>query len=175
MTVRVPAAALGIDLGVLAALGSTDFTNTITTGSIIVGALVAIATIAAIVWGARFKVSYQAASAAASELRKSLADAIDRGNRLEAALHDAMTTIGEQKQTIERLSSLPNLERVIQLMSDTADRADVRASERLDRGLIRIEELFDNHERRAVDRHEHLLPVLAGMAANLEKLNRKAA
>jgi hypothetical protein len=169
------AAASGIEAGVLVAFAVTNFTNTITLGSVIVGALVAIATVAAVIWGARFKVSYQAASAAAEELRKSLNDANERGNRLEKALQEALTTIGEQKETIERLAALPNLERVIQLMSDTAERADAHAARRLEHGITRIEQLFDAHEERALDRHDKTVAVLAGMAANLERLNERQA
>lgn len=164
-----------IELG--AYLVALEVTPVITTGSIIVGLITAAAALIAVAYGARYKVGYEAASAAANELRKSLDDAHDVIKRLEARLAEQATMIADQRSALERLEQLPNLERVIKLMTDTADRQEQRAQDRLTGGLesVRrfIEHELEEHELRAVERHEALLAAYAALVARVERSDRR--
>lgn len=167
-------------------LAAAQFSNTITTGSIIVGVLVSLAALIAIAWGSKFRVSYQAAAARAEQQAAHIDELLQREERLETRLaerdakldeRDAMIT--ELRTVIERLEALPNLERVIRLMSDTAERQDRNASERL-RGALEevratMRATIAEHDIAAAARHLESLNVSRGITELLQTLVERQA
>lgn len=153
-------------------MGSADvaaatFTSTITLGSMILGLVVAVAGLAAFFYGVRWKSAWQVASAQAEELRRALDDERQRAERLEDRLADALGQLADAKEAIERLSALPNLERVVKLMSDTAERAERRAQQRLGVALEQLTKQMSDAELRAEERHRKALLVLDLIAERL--------
>jgi hypothetical protein len=148
--------------------------NTITLGAVIIAASGGLAGLAWFAYGVRWQSAWRVASAQTEELRRSLADERTRGDRTEDRLGEATKTISEQRVIIERLEALPNLERVVKLMADTATHQDQAANERLQGALKKLTDEFDTrftrHEEKAEERHDAQLAALAGIAAVLTKL-----
>lgn len=159
-----------------AAAAAIEWTSTINLGAVLLGLLIAGGTLGSILYGVRFRVGYEASSAAAEELRKGLADSLARGERLEQALATASSLNAEQAAVIQRLENLPNLERIVHLMAEETQRADERATQRLQAGVAALEKGFDErlkwHDERAQERHDLQLSTLAGLAASVERLSR---
>lgn len=156
---------------------AVQFTSTITLGALIIAAAGGAATLAWFGYGVRWKSAWEVASTQATELRKALNDEVERSQRLEDRLHEALDVIGEQKRTIERLEALPNLERLVTLMSDTAERQDRHARERLTEALQDVRTSVGAeiavHEALGQDRHEALIAALAGIAATMTKIAQR--
>lgn len=151
----------GATTGSVALVGAVEWSSTVNIGAIALGLLVALSTVVAVSYGARYKVVAEAASAAARELRSALDDALARGERQDRALCEQSQRLEEQAHVIERLEHLPNLERVVNLMAEEAKRADDRATK-----------LLHEVEERAQKRHEAQIAALAGIAETLEQIHR---
>lgn len=167
-------------------LAATRWQNTVTTGSVIVGTLVAIGSLIAVVWGVRYRVSFEAASGRAGQLSDWLSEALAREERLEARLvesqaklEEALEVIAEQRGTLERLSKLENLEVVLGMMNRNAELADEKAKERLTMGLDSVRRYFDTeldeHETHAQERHDAQLEVLTSIKDTLVTLVERQA
>ena len=153
-----------------------DWSSTIGLGSVVVGIVVALAGLAVLGYGARWKAAATASEAGMKAERDTREAFKARADRLEIELRETRARneelahlIGEQKKTIARLEALPNLERVVNLMAEQQERADVRATERLQRGLTAVEDMVDarvtDHEKFARERHEQLLAALSDRPA----------
>jgi hypothetical protein len=159
---------------VTAFVGAATFTSTITLGSIILGIVVGAAGLSAFFYGVRWKSAWQVASAQAEELRRALDDERNRAERLEERLDEAvkqlalsLQQLADAKEAIERLSALPNLERVVKLMADTAERAEHRAQQRLAGALDQLAQRAAETERRAEERHRLMINLLEMVAERL--------
>lgn len=152
----------------LVALTRAEYEATISLGAIIVGLLAGVGALAAVVYGARYKVVAETASARAAQLSDWLEEAQAREQRLEqrlaealTALDDARRTLQEQAVTIERLEALPNLERLVKVMHEERVRTDEASDRRLEVGVSRLEEAleasFTGHERAAEARVERII------------------
>lgn len=116
----------GLVVGTATSLIAFRFTQTVSIGVIILSGLAALATIVGIVYGVRWRIAYEV-ERKAREGVEALADASAervRGlaherNELLHKLEDATTAIKEAEKTVARLEALPNLERVLELMTDT--------------------------------------------------------
>lgn len=151
---------------------ATNYQNTITTGSLLITIVVGIFTIAVSVFGIRYREAYRSeraareAEAAASEaLRESLADERARNDRMRELLAETNEALRDSNEVRSRLEQLPNLERVLTLMADEAQRIDAAGQARAELALARITEFVD-------ERHEAQLAALAGITARLERLGR---
>lgn len=154
------------------AFGAVDWSSTITLGSLIVGILVGFAGLVVLGYGARWKAAFESEKVVAESYRDGREAFQARADRLEIELRETRARndelaelIGEQKKTVARLESLPNLERIVQVMADTAERADTRAAERLETALVRVGEMFheviDLHDGRAEERARRLCESVA--------------
>jgi len=131
-----------------------------TTGSLIVGTIVAAAGLAVLAYGARWKSAWQVASTQANELRKALDDERSRGDRLEARLNEAMSVIAEQKEAITRLEQLPNLETLVRFMDESTRRAEQEAQARTRDGVREVVQRIERHEELSAQRHLTLIKTL---------------
>lgn len=140
------------------------FTETINLGTVILGALIAFATVVGIAYGVRYRTAYEAANGRANQLHEWLNEALDREKRLHAM-------VGEQRMTIEELQKLPNLASIVEAMHRQENRHATEARKFLEHGLSHVGGLFHEHEQQALERHEGIVTVLAGIAATLERAN----
>lgn len=148
-----PAAAVG-------ALLAVDFNSTIGLGSIVVGVIVGIATLVGVIYGAQYKASYEAERSLAAVRGEELELERERHEQASRERKELQELAARQAETIVRLEALPNLERVVSMMSDTFTRIDERASQRLEHGLATVAAIAATHEDRAQERHQTLLAAL---------------
>lgn len=155
--------ALVVPVSVIAA-----FSNTITLGSVIVGVLTGSAGLAVFGYGVKWKSAWQVASSQAEELRKALSDERERSDRCDATLREAHEREIEYRETIEKLSALPNLTKVIEVMAETSHRQDDHADRRLAAGMELVQTFvrkeFGVHDERAQERHEATVEALHAIA-----------
>jgi hypothetical protein len=162
---------------------SVEYTNTVNLGAILLGVLLSLAGLAVLAYGARWKSAFTVASTQAEELRKALLDERESRRGAEERSRDLLEIITGLKTENERLAQLPNLERVLKLMHETAASQDKIAQQRLERGMEQIEKMFSaemrTHDADAGRRHDALVEVLgsveahmAGVAAGVERLVR---
>jgi hypothetical protein len=126
---------------------AVTFEETISLGTLLVMTLVAVAGAMGVIYGGRYRVAYEAASAAAQELRQALHDANDR-------LGEALRELAEARRVIERYEALPNLERIVTMMSDTAERSEARAEQRAQVAVEQVLKTLDRHDK-ALEQHEN--------------------
>lgn len=158
-------------------LGAIVIDGVIGLGSILLGCLIALATLVGIIRGTKWKTAYEVESAAADGLRESLKDSLERGERLERALERAREDakraadaaaaaakegadrLAEAVATIARLESLPNLARVIETIDSHEQRAEAR---------------YESTELRSQERHDksvHVLDVLLERVTDIATTN----
>lgn len=125
--------------------------HTVTLGSVIVGVIVGAATLFGVLYGAKYKVSYEAAAARGDELEKWLKDERARHEEAATERRELQELVVEQKQTIERLSKLEDIARVIDLMNQTFERV-----------VKHVGDLAQEHEKSAQGRHVELLAAVHG-------------
>jgi F0F1-type ATP synthase membrane subunit b/b' len=156
------ASVLALAQGIVA---ETSFDNTISTGAVLITAVLGIGTVVGVIYGARYKVGYEAASAAARELRSALEDAARREDELKEALAESQATCATLRAEVTKLEALPNLALIIDKMAETAERQDAAARDRLSGALVRVEQSFqaamEMHEENAERRHRDLLQHLS--------------
>lgn len=185
MLSKVVAAAFPGALVYVAAI-DIDWSNTINLGALVIAGVVGLAGLAVLGYGARWKAAATAERVVSDTYRGGQEAFKARADRLEMQLAETQARneelahlIGEQKKVIARLESLPNLERIIHLMGETAVRQDGAAANRLDRGLTRVGEMFDEriaeHDRRAAARAGAQLEALTGIAKTLHELADRLA
>lgn len=105
---------------------AVHFTDTVTLGAGILSVIGALAVIVGVIYGTKYKVGYEAASAAAKELRESLTDERDRVSRMEQQIVSGADQLKQANATIARLESLPDFAKIVELL----DAHEVRAQER---------------------------------------------
>lgn len=134
------------------------FTETVTLGSVVLGALASIALLVGVFYGTRYKVSYLAASAAAEELRKSLADEKERGREEKETAAAALLATQEKYDAVvaQLRDSLTAAQKTIAQLEQMPDMAS----------LVR---LLDQHETRAQERHEATTEVLRALADSVRR------
>lgn len=127
--VKIPVLGLATDTVVL----GVSFTNTISTGVILLTAIAAAATVVGVIYGIRYKTSYLTEKAT----REALDDRVrglaherdDYKTKLQEAgekLDAATVTIAEANRTIARLEPLKDIGRVLEMITDTFDRLVTR-------------------------------------------------
>lgn len=125
--------------------GAIEATGAVKLIAIAGGLLAAIATIVGIVYGAKWKSAYDVEHA----LMAAHADRADlmTAERDEARqkLEQAAAVLVDAQKTIARLEALPNLERVLELITETFTRLGGH-----------LEELHHVHEEHAAERHREL-------------------
>jgi hypothetical protein len=164
----------------------TSFERTITLGSLIVGLLLAVATLVGVFYGVRYKVSYETASARAGQLSDWLDEALEREKRVEGRLleslrklEDMALQLAECQATIARLEALPNVQAVVEKMGELAVQQDAAAAQRLEQALLLVGDRFERletttsgqiaaHEDRAAERGERIVSTLETIAGSLE-------
>jgi len=164
--------ALGVT-AVLAALASiftlgSEFENTISTGQIVIAILMGAATITGVIWGVRYKVSYEAASAAAKELRQSISDGHEREHQLKVALASSHETNAQQRQQLEKMKQLPDMSAIVQTIGEMSVRQDASSARRQEETLKTFVKELSGHEQRAIARHDLQLQVLQKIADTLD-------
>lgn len=144
----------GLFVGALSWLTATAFTNTVSTGVIILSALAAVATVVGIVYGVKWKTAFQVEHAVRETLDDRVRglvherdDVIDKLEQATAALHDAA-------KTISRLEALPNLERVLELMNGTFEKI-----------MRRIDALHEENKEAAVANTDRVIEEIRRQAA----------
>jgi hypothetical protein len=145
---------------------AVDYSETIGLGTILLGALVALTGLAVLFYGVRWKSAYAVASTQAEELRKALNDERERAERAEGRERESLKLLAEQKRTIARLESLPDLSKILEFLGRQEDTAAKRTAD----ALSVVDQLLTAHEERAVERHDGQIAVLSGLAANMERL-----
>lgn len=156
-----------------------EVTSTITLGAIIISAALGIASIAVFGYGVRWKAAAQISEATATVYAEGREAYKERSERLEVELRESSEALractqalGESKETIARLEALPNLQRILETMGEQSVHQDAAADVRVEEALGRLETFMDQtltgHEKRAQDRHDAQMELLATM---VEKLN----
>jgi len=152
--------------------------TTISLGSIIVGILVAAGTLVAVIYGAKWKVTGEAAIALAEARGETIKDAKDREHELQAALHTSKEANAQMRQSIERLEALPNLARILEVMAASATSSDEAAEQRAAHAINDVkrftEELISQHETKAQERHDQQLAQGKELLEALRQLNGHA-
>lgn len=143
------------------------FTETINLGTVILGALIAFATVIGLAYGVRYRTAYEAANGRANQLHEWLNEALAREQRL-------VTMVDEQRATIDDLQKLPNLDAIVDAMNRQNEIHTRDAREFLERGIDKVGGMFRQHEQRALERHEGIVAALAAIAATLERANGPA-
>lgn len=168
----------------------TGFDNVITTGQLLLGILLAIAALIGVFYGAKFKVAYEAADALAEARGEAIADAKKREDDLQSALATSKEANAQLRATVEKLEALPNLQRLVEVMTENAlrteevrmrqfDSLDEHSRERTEQAVQGVVEAVERHgqrhEERASARHKQLLAqgkeVVKALAAIERKIN----
>jgi hypothetical protein len=121
--VKVPVFGLAADSVVLA---TVSFTNTISTGVIILTAIAAAATVVGVIYGIRYKTSYLTEKATREALDDRVRGLAHERDDYKAKLEEATKTIAEAQRTIARLEPLKDIGRVLEMITDTFDRLVTR-------------------------------------------------
>lgn len=105
---------------------ATGFSNTISTGVLVLGAVGVVATIVGVVYGVKWKTAYAVQVAVAAGVQRLLDLSEERAqilrderDAMQAKYDKSTAAVNEANKTIARLEALPNLERVLELMSTT--------------------------------------------------------
>lgn len=88
-----------------------------------------LATIAGVLFGVRYKVAAEAGRLLNETLEERLRVVAHERDELQKKLEDSTAALVETRQTIARLEALPNLERVLTLISETFERMRDRLDE----------------------------------------------
>ena len=148
-------------------VADTSFDNTVTTGAVLITVILGLGTVVGVIYGARYKVGYEAASAAARELRSALDDANRREDDTKRALDASKESNARLREEMKKMEALPNLAVIIDKMAETARRQDEEAKGRLILALDSVEESFDArvtaHELEARKWHQELVAELRRM------------
>jgi hypothetical protein len=114
-------------------------TSTLTTIAVALAIAGALATLLAAAWGAKYKTAADAekanadAQAELAQAARAYADLMkDERDEIRAKLEEVTAALLESKETIARLEALPNLERVLRLMTQTYDKIETRQKERFE-------------------------------------------
>jgi hypothetical protein len=121
--VKVPVFGLAADSVVFA---TVSFTNTISTGVIILTAIAAAATVVGVIYGIRYKTSYLTEKATREALDDRVRGLAHERDDYKAKLEEATKTITEANRTIARLEPLKDIGRVLEMITDTFDRLVTR-------------------------------------------------
>jgi len=133
-----------------------EFSDTITLGSLVLGLIIAVATVSSILGGGRrWKTNYEAEHV---ERERLLALAEERNRSLLhcqgqiLTLTSAIETVGGAK------------------VYDTLQQIHSENTQRFDLGMKSLGDLFEGHERRAEERHEKLLGLFETVGHSLAEL-----
>lgn len=163
----VPAAFIAV-LGLETAAGEINWSSTITLGSLIIGVLLGLASLAVFGYGVKWKTAYEAERATALSLRDGREAYKLRGDRLEGELADArarevahVAELLECHTALARLEERPDLNKVLQILGEQSVREDAAAEKRAEKAVERLGELFaaklDAHDARAAERQEQII------------------
>lgn len=150
----------------------------------LVSGLLTLAALAGVIFGVWYRAAYQAEKSTADAWKSGREAQHARAERLDRELATCRGEITELREAVARYEALPNLERIMQWLNEDRDRQDKLAQERMTGAMERVEQAFASHEgrvetrfakheERAQERHESQIAVLSGIAAHLERLNRK--
>lgn len=164
----------------------TGFENVISTGQVVIAFLVGVVGLGGAIYGVKWKSTAEAAVA----LSIARGEALEDGKTREATLQDALATSSEAnaqlRQTVEKLEALPNLARILEMMTANVDRQeeararqfaemDKHSAERTAEAIASVTRDVDNHlarhEKRASERHEQLLEQGRELVEVLKALN----
>lgn len=121
--VKIPVFGLAADVSVL---GAVSFTNTISTGVIMLTAIAAVATVVGVIFGVRYKAAYLAERAVREAFEERNGLLKNERDDYKAKLDEATRVIIEGQRTIARLEPLKDIGRVLELVTDTFDRLVTR-------------------------------------------------
>lgn len=176
----------GAGAGVL--LADTGFQNVITTGQIVLGILLALSALVGVFYGAKFKVSYQAAEALATARGEAIEDAKAREQDLQSALAASKEANAQLRAAVEKLEALPNLQRIMELMTANTARTeearerqfeamDEHSRARTEQAVHGVVEAVDRHfvahEKRAAERHQQVIAQGEQVVKALSAIERK--
>lgn len=159
----IPIAAVTPTLAWLAFLAELRFRDTVTLGSIIVGAIVALTTLLTAGYGIKWRTAAQVAEQNAQLYHEQAIIYHDKAEALEADKNQLLHLVSEQRESIKQLEALPNLARVIELMAATAKRQDEHSEARLSGAMAELTKMIDGHERRADNRSLAILAAIQGL------------
>jgi hypothetical protein len=123
------------------ALGVT-IENALTISTSVLGFLLAVSALVGVIYGARYKVNYESAHALAETRGEALDDERERVKQLEQRIVEMSAEGDGLRATIARLESLPDLSRLVQIL--------------------------DQHEQRALERHEALGRLIETLVTRIE-------
>lgn len=121
-------------------------TDTITIGTLLVGAIIALPALYVVFKGARWKGIAETAEETAKVYAEGREAYRLKSERLENELKELLILVGEQKQVIAKLEAMPNLTVLQEQMGKLAE----QATRAILKGL-------EQHEERAEHRHEALV------------------
>lgn len=119
-------------------LAAVSFQNSVTTGSLIVTAILAAGTVAGAIFGVKWKATAQAAAATIELWQDNAAGEKLRADSLQAEKEANIREIGELHATVTRLEALPNLQALVAILEHHEVAAEGRAKRSID-VLERIE------------------------------------
>lgn len=154
-------------------LADATYEPFISLGQILTVILVACGTLASLIYGVRYKVGYEAASAAGDELRKSLEDSHAREAELQEGLKAQSEVNSQLRETVRELESYPNLTELMKVMneSDASAQARAEALAKIQENqlsiLAKIEEVNTNN----TDTQRQILAAMKEMTKALKGMN----
>lgn len=164
----------------------TGFENVISTGQIVIAFLVAVVGLGGAIYGIKWKSTAEAAVALSLARGEALEDGKARETTLQGALATSSEANAQLRQTVEKLEALPNLARILEMMSENVDRQenararqfadmDKHSAERTAEAIASVTRDVDTHlarhEKRAAERHEQLLDQGRELIEALKALN----
>lgn len=163
--------------GITFLLGA-EFDNVITTGQIVIALLVGVGALVGIIFGVRYRVVAEAALKLSDARGEALGDAKEREADLQEGLAASREANAQLREQIESLKALPNLTRVIEVMTEANERLDRHAQARFETGVEAIttmlDERFAAHEKSASERHGQSLATGAELLAAVREFRGEA-
>lgn len=132
--------------------GTLELSGAVRLVAIVVGALAAIATVAGIIYGAKWKSAHAVEKALNEALEARVSLVVHERDEARERLDAATATIIAAEKTIARLEALPNLKEVLEMVGNTFGRL-----------AERLEDLHTQHEQQAQERQRVLLESLGSI------------
>ena len=121
-----------------------SFQNSVTTGTLILTALLAAGTVAGAIFGVKWKATAQAAAATVGFWQDNAAGEKLRAENLIQDKTDLLLKLGEAQATVTRLEALPNFQALVAILEHHEASAEARA-----RRSVEVLERIEGHLTKA--------------------------
>lgn len=124
--IAIPPALL---VGAVTTVGASEITGGVKLFAAVLGLIAALATVVSVIYGVKYKVVADAGRQLNATLEERIRTLAHDREDLVAKLEEATSALVAARETIARLEALPNLQAVLELMTQTFERIMVRVEE----------------------------------------------